>query len=37
MFWGNNVGSKIAGSFKVDDGLKINAESYSNFLDRMFF
>lgn len=36
MRWNDVLGSKIIGSFEVDDIVKINAENYCKFLNKWF-
>ena len=36
IFWAAIVGDRFVGPYKVEDGVKINAESYSQFLDDDF-
>ena len=37
MFWAAIVGNRFVGPYKVEDGLKMNAENYTHFLDDNFF
>ena len=37
MFWAAIVGNCLVGPYKVDEGLKMNADIYSQFLNQNFF
>lgn len=37
MYGGNILDSKIIGSFKIDDGVRINADNCYKFLNKTFF
>ena len=37
MFWAVIVGKSLVGPFRVQDGLKMNSQSYTEFLDANFF